>query len=96
MDDYVARAGVTVRETVDARKERYGRERLPEVWRGVSRVVVARRGKRLEFDPKARGARADLEKAVLGPSGNLRAPAARVGDTLLVGFDEAVWDEILS
>jgi len=32
-----------------------------------------------------------LARAVLGPTGNLRAPAARYGSILLVGFDEDVW-----
>ena len=32
--------------------------------------------------------------ALLGATGNLRAPTLRVGDTLLVGFNEAVYAEI--
>jgi hypothetical protein len=30
-------------------------------------------------------------EAVLGPTGNLRAPTLRVGKTLLVGFSEEVY-----
>jgi hypothetical protein len=30
----------------------------------------------------------DAVAAMLGPTGNLRAPTARVGKTLLVGFNE--------
>ena len=33
--------------------------------------------------------------ALLGPTGNLRAPALRVGKTLLVGFSEEVYREQL-
>ena len=36
-----------------------------------------------------------LERALIGPSGRLRAPAARVGRRLLVGFDEATYREAL-
>ena len=32
---------------------------------------------------------------LLGPSGNLRAPAARIGKTLLVGFNEEVYRRLL-
>ena len=32
--------------------------------------------------------------ALLGTTGNLRAPTLRVGDTLLVGFNEAVYAEV--
>lgn len=34
---------------------------------------------------------AELAKAVLGPSGNLRAPAIRTGKSWLVGFHEEAY-----
>jgi hypothetical protein len=53
---------------------------------------VAQRGKVQRFEPGADGTGIEgLTAAVLGPSGNLRAPALRVGSTWLVGFDEAAW-----
>jgi hypothetical protein len=33
--------------------------------------------------------------SVLGPTGNLRAPALRTGKTLLVGFNEEAYRQIL-
>jgi hypothetical protein len=39
--------------------------------------------------------RATLEKLLIGPSGNLRAPTLRRGRTLLVGFDEATYAKVL-
>ena len=33
--------------------------------------------------------------ALLGPTGNLRAPTVRVGKTLLVGFDENSYADVL-
>ena len=42
---------MTVRETVDARKEKYGPDDLEELFAGAKEVIVAR-GKRFErFDP---------------------------------------------
>jgi arsenate reductase-like glutaredoxin family protein len=38
---------------------------------------------------------ADLLKAILGPTGNLRAPTIRRGQTLLVGFSEEVYAKTL-
>ena len=35
----------------------------------------------------------ELAKLVLGPSGNLRAPAIRTGKTWLVGFNEEAYAE---
>jgi len=57
--------------------------------------VLAARGKKvLEFALKDAD-RAELQKAVIGPSGNLRAPVARVGRTFLVGFNEDMWSSVL-
>jgi arsenate reductase-like glutaredoxin family protein len=35
-----------------------------------------------------------LAAALLGPSGNLKAPTLRVGRTLLVGFSEAAYRQV--
>ena len=32
---------------------------------------------------------------IIGPTGNLRAPTAKVGKTLLVGFNAEAYDEVL-
>jgi len=32
---------------------------------------------------------------MLGPTGNLRAPAIRAGKTVLIGFNEEVFDSVL-
>lgn len=37
-----------------------------------------------------------LAKVMLGPTGNLRAPTLRVGKTLIIGFDEGTYDDLLS
>ncbi len=57
--------------------------------------MLAARGKKvLDFVVKdADGA--DLAKAMIGPSGNLRAPVARVGKTFLVGYNEEMWASVL-
>lgn len=37
----------------------------------------------------------ELKKVLLGPTGNLRAPTHRVGQILMVGFDEATYAMLL-
>ena len=37
----------------------------------------------------------EILAVVLGPSGNLRAPTLRVGKTLLVGFQESIYEKVL-
>lgn len=37
----------------------------------------------------------EARKPMLGPTGNLRAPSLRLGRTLVVGFSEPMYDEVL-
>lgn len=59
--------------------------------------LIATRGKKvIEIDLRqGRPPAGELELLLIGPSGNLRAPTLRVGRTLLVGFDEAVYRRVL-
>lgn len=62
---------------------------------GSASRVLAARGKRvLEFALKDADAE-ELAKAMIGPSGNLRAPVARVGKTFLVGYNEEMWASVI-
>jgi len=46
------------------------------------------------FEPgKAGFDKAEFEKVVIGPSGNLRAPTIRSGKAWLVGFSEEAYGE---
>jgi arsenate reductase-like glutaredoxin family protein len=79
-------------EVVDAKKDRRGREAAIKLARGVRHVVVARGKKVLSFDMKNDPPDDDtLAAHLLGPSGNLKAPTLRRGDTLLVGFGEEAY-----
>ena len=48
-------------------------------------IVEFRPGK---DDPKA------IAEAMLGPTGNLRAPTIRAGKTVVVGFSDEVFEEL--
>jgi hypothetical protein len=61
---------------------------------GVSRLIVAKGKKVTEFSVGAEPT-GDAIQAMLGPTGNLRAPTARVGKTLVVGFNDEVYGSIL-
>ena len=57
-------------------------------------MIVARGKKFVVFDmKKAPPGDDDLLAAILGPTGNLRAPTLRKGATLLVGFSEEAYAE---
>ena len=50
---------------------------------------------RLDLEAK-KPDKATIERLMLGPTGNLRAPTLRVGRTLLVGFDEETYRKVLA
>ena len=61
--------------------------------KAASRVIVAKGKKVDEFKPGGKAAKAVVD-AMLGPTGNLRAPTLKVGKTLLVGFNEEVYEDV--
>ncbi len=72
---------------MNASRQKYGPKDLDALFADASRVVVAKGKQVLTFDlKKDPPPAAELAKAVLGPSGNLRAPTIRTGKTWLVGF----------
>jgi len=87
---------VSVNETVDAAKVRYDAADALKLLDGVDKLVAARGKKIVEFDLKhARPDDAELLAHLIGPTGNLRAPTARVGTTLVVGFSEEAYRKVL-
>lgn len=82
-------------EVVDA-KARLGREDALRLARSAATVIVARGSKVVRF-ARARDAPDDaaLLSHMLGPTGNLRAPTLRTGKTVVVGFNEDVYEHVL-
>ena len=81
---------------LDATKERKGRDEALKLARTAGTVVVARGKKVVTFDMKREPPDDEtLAAYLLGPTGNLKAPTLRVGDTLLVGFGEAAYRQVL-
>ncbi len=81
---------------VDAAKEKRGRDEALKLARSVPRVVAARGKKVVVFDMTNDPPDDDILAAhLLGPSGNLKAPTMRLGDTLLVGFGAEAYQQVL-
>lgn len=79
---------------MNASKTRFAAKDLSRLFQGASRIVVAKGRKVVDFDMKNDPPpAAELQKVVLGPTGNLRAPAIRAGKTWLIGFHEEVYGE---
>ena len=81
---------------MDASKERKGRAAALELAKTAAEVVVAKGKKIVRFDMKKDPPADDLLAAyLLGPTGNLRAPTVRKGKTLLVGFSDEAYKQVL-
>ena len=93
---YLDEQATPITETVDAAKIRIAPAGLIEVLKGIE-TVVASRGKSIVTLDLRKGVtdEATLHAHLIGPTGNLRAPAARVGKTLLVGFHPDAYAKVL-
>ena len=85
--------GIAVAETVLA-SAKLGRSEAVALAKAASKVVVAKGKQVSEFEPGGKAGRA-LVDAMLGPTGNLRAPTLRQGKTVIVGFNEEVFESLL-
>lgn len=67
-----------------------GRKDAAELAKQASLVIVAKGKKVSEFKPAGKASK-ELVEAMLGPTGNLRAPTLRSGKTVVVGFNQDVF-----
>lgn len=80
---------------MDARRQRYAERDLDELFDGAQKLIVMRGTRVVTFDlARDPPQPAVLAKAVLGPSGNLRAPTLRMGRTFVVGFGQRGYEEL--
>jgi arsenate reductase-like glutaredoxin family protein len=81
------------KETIPASRK-LDRKDAAGLAKAASLVIVAKGKKISEFKPGGKAGK-DVVDAMLGPTGNLRAPTVRRGKTVLVGFNEEVYREKL-
>lgn len=81
---------------MDAKKRTIKGDQALGVLAGVDQLYAAKGKRVVHVDlRKSRPDRAALLALLLGPTGNLRAPTLRMGRTLLVGFDESTYRQVL-
>ena len=92
---FLGQIDIIVTETVDAAKVRYDDADALKLLKGIEKLIAAK-GKRIEvFDLKRdRPTDETLLSHLMGPTGNLRAPTARIGKILLVGFNEDAYQQV--
>ena len=83
---------IEAKEVVSASKK-LDRKDAVALIKAANKVIVAK-GKKVQSLPGGKASK-EIVDALLGPTGNLRAPTVRVGKTLLVGFDENSYADVL-
>lgn len=88
--------GIATGTVVNAAKDRLGPDEALELVRQHSTLVVAKGKKVLTFNLKKDDVEDDdILGVIIGPSGWLRAPTWTRGKTVVVGFNEDAYDEVL-
>jgi arsenate reductase-like glutaredoxin family protein len=85
--------GLEPKETVPASRK-LGRDDARALAAKAGKLIVAKGKKVTRFETKG-GPSDEALDAMLGPTGNLRAPTLRSGKTLLVGFNEDEYRSVL-
>ena len=96
-DAFMAKHGLSARETVDARKTKFGKPQIASLLRGTSQVIASKGKASVDWDLRsAPPVEKELYEHLIGPTGSLRAPALRLGRTLVVGFNEERWKKLFA
>ena len=94
--EFLAKTGTETKTVVNATKTHLALKDAEFLLDGVEEVLSARGTKVETLLMKDKPSEAQLERALIGPTGRLRAPTARIGKRLLVGFNEATYLATLS
>lgn len=93
---YLEGVDAKVVEKVDATKTRYEGTTALAVLEGMDKLVAARGKKVVTLHlKKDRPDDSELLALLKGPTGNLRGPTMKIGKTVLVGFNEDAYKEII-
>ncbi len=84
---------VSIKQQIPASKKLAEKD-ARELMQAASKLHVAKGKKLSEFTAGAKPA-AEAVAAMLGPTGNLRAPTIVRGKTLIVGFNEDLFTKLL-
>lgn len=92
MQEVLDSQNIAIATRSDARKEKLDATAVWERLGNAARVVVAK-GKRIETFVPTEDAQDAILKAVMGRSGNLRAPTLKIAEVFYVGYNDALYAE---
>ncbi len=83
---------LSIRETVEAKKQKISGDEAWDFLKKAGEIVVGRGKKYLVFTPSEEN-REEILQQCLGRTGNLRAPALRIGSRDIIGFNEEMYEK---
>jgi arsenate reductase-like glutaredoxin family protein len=81
---------ITIKEAIEARKQKIEGDDAWAILSSAKELIVGRGKKFQVFDP-AKDDREAILKVCLGRTGNLRAPTLKMGDRVVVGFNDDMY-----
>lgn len=85
---------IEITESADARKQPLADEGAWKILRGAGEIIVGKGKKILRFAPSDQN-RVEILANCLGRTGNLRAPALKLGNKYIIGFNEEMYEKYL-
>ncbi len=93
---YLEKSGVSVRSIAEATKIKYPPAEAIKLVKGIATIIAMRGAKSVRIGLGTdRPDDSILLAHLMGPTGNLRAPTLILKNVMLVGFNEAIYDEII-
>ena len=83
-----------IKKRDDARKRKINADDAWEIIAGYKKIIIGKGKKSIEYIPGDEN-KDEILKAAMGRSGNLRAPAIDSGGTLVIGFNEELYNGIV-
>ena len=93
VDAYMQKHQLQVTETISASRKLQQADALG-IAKKADYILTAKANTVLTFQFKPNQSRQEAIEHMLGPTGNLRSPLLIVGRTVLVGFDQAMFDSV--
>lgn len=89
-----AKKGIVIDESIDAQKTPIGDEAAWNLLKEAEEIVVGRGNAYRSFTPSPTG-KGDILEICIGRTGNLRAPALRIGNRFIIGFNSDMYARYL-
>lgn len=86
---------VAIETEIDAKKETCQGEDAWKLVETAEKIFVASGQKTLEYDP-ATADKDEVLKKITGRTGNLRAPALRIGKVFYIGFNVGMYEGLFA